>query len=103
MHEPIGVLRGNMSQLAVWRMVTAKGMWRAGLISVADQTVYNRLDVPGPSPIEGLFCYVTSALSARGGRWRNQSLAPFATDVIAMDETTLDPVAAIPARSGPGG
>ena len=101
----IGVLRGTMSQLAVWRMVTARGLWRASPIVVTDQTVYNRLDVAGPSPLEGLFRYATAELQARPGRWYDGTLAPFAADVVALDETTLDPIArSLPAlRTAPPG
>jgi hypothetical protein len=90
----IGVLRGAMSQLAIWRLVTATGLWRGPQILVSDEAVYRRLArAPDPSPMAALFQQVTTSLQARVELWRAADLAAFATDVVALDETTLDPVA----------
>lgn len=89
----IGVLRGVMSQAAVWRLVMDKQLWRGRQVTVSDEAVYKRLAAPGPSPLGTLFQEVTALLRARIAPWQDRTLAPFATDVVALDETTLDPVA----------
>ena len=89
----IGVLRGVMSQAAVWRLVMDRGLWRGTRIAVSDEAVYKRLAAPGPSPLGRLFADVTTHLHGRVDPWQERTLAPFATDVVASDETTLDPVA----------
>jgi hypothetical protein len=89
----IGVLRGVMSQAAVWRLVMDKHLWRGARIAVSDEAVYKRLAAPGPSPLGTLFTDVTVQLQRRVAPWQEQRLAPFAADVVAIDETTLDPVA----------
>jgi hypothetical protein len=101
----IGVLRGAMSQAAIWRIVTAKGLWRGPRIAVSDEAVYLRLASADPGPLEALFRHVTELLVDRLAPWDQRSLAPFATDVVVLDETTLDPVArSLPAlRAVPAG
>jgi hypothetical protein len=101
----IGVLRGAMSQAAIWRIVTAKHLWRGPHIAVSDEAVYRRLATADPSPLAALFRHITELLRARVPPSRQQMLAPFATDVIVIDETTLDPVArSLPTlRALPGG
>jgi len=48
-----------------------------------------------------LFADVTALLTARVAPWQATELAPFATDVVVLDETTLDPVARLlPALRG---
>lgn len=89
----IGVLRGAMSQAAIWRIVTAKELWRGPRIAVSDEAVYQRLATADPSPLAALFRHLTEVLRARTPPERQQRLAPFATDVVVIDETTLDPVA----------
>ena len=101
----IGVLRGVMSQAAVWRLVMDRGLWRGRQITVSDEAVYKRLAAAGPSPLGTLFADLTSHLHARVEPWQERALAPFAADVVAIDETTLDPVARSlpPLRSLPAG
>jgi hypothetical protein len=94
----IGVLRGAMSQSAIWRIVTAKDLWRGPRITVTDEAVFRRLATTDPSPLAELFAQFTALLLARRPLAAQQDLAPFATDVVVIDETTLDPVA----RSLPG-
>ena len=89
----IGVLRGVMSQAAVWRLVRDAQLWRGQQVAVSDEAVYKRLAAPGPSPLGTLFADLTRVLRARVEPWQDRTLAPFATDVVAIDETTLDPVA----------
>lgn len=89
----IGVLRGAMSQAAIWRIVTARHLWRGPQIEVSDEAIYQRLATADPGPLAALFRHITELLRAWVPSTRPQHLAPFATDVIVIDETTLDPVA----------
>ena len=89
----LGILRGAMSQLAIWRLVVDRELWRGAAAPVSDEAVYRRLAAPGPSPLGALFADVTARLLARLGAADTLDLAPFAVDVVALDETTLDPVA----------
>jgi hypothetical protein len=101
----IGVLRGVMSQAAVWRLVRDRELWRGRQVAVSDEAVYKRLAAPGPSPLATVFPALTRHLATRVAPWADQSLAPFAAAVVAIDQTTLDPVARrLPAlRSVPRG
>ena len=89
----IGVLRGVMSQAAVWRLVMDRELWRGAGIRVSDEAVYKRLAQASPSPLGTLFADLTTFLLGRVGGGADAELAPFATAVVALDETTLDPIA----------
>jgi hypothetical protein len=89
----IGVLRGGMSQLGVWRLVCDQRLWQERHVFVTDEAVYKRLAVDGPSPLADLFAQFTPLLAARVEPLQDGTLAPFATDVVVLDETTLEPVA----------
>lgn len=99
------VLRGFTSQLALWRLLAAEGLWAASPVAVGDQAVYKRLAQGGVAPLVRLFEQVTALLAARLTPLADADLAPFATAVVALDETTLDPLArSLPAlRALPSG
>ena len=44
------VLRGFGSQLAVWRLVSERGLWFFPRFPITDQAVYKRLHTAGPGP-----------------------------------------------------
>lgn len=88
----LGVLRGCTSQLAIWRLITSR-LWPGyGPVQVGDQAVYKQLGMVGPSPVGLLFRQVTELLVDRVTPWQDHRLAPFATEVVAIDETTLDQI-----------
>ena len=87
------VLRGLPSQRAVWRLLTATGLWHYPRYALTDQAVYKRLAEDGTAPLERLFAAVSQVLAARVAPLVTAKLAPFAAEVVALDETTLDPVA----------
>lgn len=89
----IGILRGATSQVAIWRTILDLGWWRRPSIPITDEAVYRRLAQADPSPMAMLLTQVTTLLVARVAPWRQTTLAPFAADVVVLDETTLDPVA----------
>ncbi len=87
------VLRGLDSQRAVWRMLTARGVWHYPRFALSDQAVYKRLAESDTTPLETVFAAVSQLLADWVAPWAARDLAPFATDVVVLDETTLDPVA----------
>ncbi len=87
------VLRGFGSQLAVWRLVSERGLWFFPRFSVTDQAVYKRLHAAGTKPLERLFEQISSVLTERLEGMVSDSLAPFARDVVCIDESTLDAIA----------
>jgi Transposase DDE domain len=89
----ICVLRGFDSQRALWRLLTSRALWHYPRFAVSDEAVYWRLAHAGTAPLERLFADLSAVLAARLDRCADGALAPFAIDVVALDETTLDPVA----------
>jgi Transposase DDE domain len=95
----IGLLRGVRSQRAIWRLLISGGLWHEPCYDVSDQAIYNRLDRQGSGPLPALFATLTELLLL----WLHPSvqaqadllgeLAPFAREVVALDESTLDAVA----------
>jgi hypothetical protein len=97
----ICVLRGWQSQRALWRLLAASGLWHFTPIPVSDEAVYRRLAEADPSPVADLFTDLTALLVARLDAHADRTLAPFAAEVFAIDQTTLDPVArTLPALHG---
>lgn len=87
------VLRGFSSQRALWRLLTSKALWHYPRFALSDEAVYQRLEAGGTAVLERLFADVSAVLADRLDAHADRTLAPFATDVVAIDETTLDPVA----------
>jgi hypothetical protein len=99
------VLRGMASQRAVWRLLTARGLWHYPRFPLSDQAVYKRLAEEDTGPLEAVFAAVGRLLAARLAPWAARGLAPFAAEAVALDETALDQVArTLPAlREAPKG
>jgi hypothetical protein len=87
------VLRGMTSQRAIWRLLTARRLWHYPRFALSDQAVYKRLADTDTGPLETVFAAVGRLLTARLVPWTARDLAPFASEVVALDETTLDQVA----------
>ena len=87
------VLRGMTSQRAIWRLLTARRLWHYPRFALSDQAVYKRLADADTAPLETVFAAVGRLLADRLRPWAARELAPFATEVVAIDETTLDQVA----------
>jgi hypothetical protein len=85
------VLRGWSSQLGIWRLLSGKGLWDYPRFPISDQAVYKRLENGGEGPIKRLFEQVSEILSERLQPY-TQPLASFASEVVAIDATTLDKV-----------
>jgi hypothetical protein len=87
------VLRGFSSQLALWRLLTIGGLWHFPRIAITDEAVYRRLARDGLDPLLHLCAAISALLADRLAPYADETLAPFATEVLVLDETTLDKVA----------
>jgi hypothetical protein len=87
------VLRGFASQTDLWRLLTQQGLWDYPRFPVTDQAIYNRLADAGTAPMETLFAQITALLAERLAPLAETDLAPFATAVVALDESDLDQMA----------
>ena len=87
------VLRGFDSQLALWRLLSRKSLWFYPRFPVSDQAVYNRLQRGGTQGLERIFAEISRALAQRLAQWTFAEYAPFASQVVSVDESTLDQVA----------
>lgn len=87
------VLRGWSDQKGLWRLLAGTGLWHYTPFPVSDEAVYKRLAQADPSPMAELFAAVTTLLTERLTPAADRTLAPHATEVFAIDQTTLDPVA----------
>jgi hypothetical protein len=98
------VLNGFTSQLELWRLLTLYGLWDFPRFALSDQAIYNRLAADSQQ-LERVFEQVSVLLRARLAPFARADLAPWASEVFALDETSLDPVARkLPAwRAAPPG
>lgn len=87
------VVRGFNSQLALWRLISERSLWFWPRFEVTDQAVYKRLHSAGTAPFERIFEHITGVLEDRLGDVGSAELAPFASEVVCIDESTLDKVA----------
>lgn len=97
------VLRKATSQQALWRLLSQSGLWDFPRTTVSAEAVRLRVVRAGPTVMADLFTQVSAALAATVPP--DVTLAPFATGVYILDETTLDQVArTLPAlRAVPSG
>lgn len=87
------VLRGFSSQLRLWRLLATEGIWEHPRVPVSDSAIYKRLAEAGSEPLEHLFASITALLAKRLIPWMATHVAAFASDVLAVDATILDPLA----------
>jgi len=95
------LLRGLRSQKAVWRVLSLGPLWSFSQSQLTASAIYKRLDEAGTGPIEKLFEQISGVLMGlvrglieQGEREATiRRLAPFAPDILALDETVLDQVA----------
>ncbi|HYI16302.1 MAG TPA: IS4 family transposase [Thermomicrobiales bacterium] len=90
------IMDGFSSQLALWRRLTVIGLWEYPRFLVSDAAVYKRLEQERTDGLAMLLTQITALLDQRLAPWLPQvvpPLATFATDIVALDETTLDPLA----------
>lgn len=87
------VIHGFTSQLAVWRLLSEGQFWFYPRFPIGDQAVYNRLEREGVAALVKLFCKISLVLRERLAPFLDLTLAPFAREVMVLDESALDQVA----------
>jgi hypothetical protein len=68
-------------------------LWDYPRFTLSDQAIYKRMAAAGTSVLERLFDQISALLRERLAPFARHDLIPWATEVLALDETTLDPVA----------
>src|SRR2546425_6925064 len=95
LHLCLGVLLcglgGFGSQLAFWRMLCLQPIGPFAPVHLSDQAVYNRLE-RAAGLMEQLFVQVSGWMRQYLDGLQDRTLAPFASQVLALDESTLDAV-----------
>ena len=86
------VLRGFTAQRSLWQLLCARGLWRFPAVTLSEQALYQRLARLGPEPFLQFFVQLTAVLRTRYAAVDHLRLAPFATEVFALDHSLLDPV-----------
>jgi hypothetical protein len=86
------LLRGLQSQAEVWRLIAFFGVGPLPRLSLSDQAVYDRLEQDGVSAFQAFFGQLSAWLATRLAPYEDRRLAPFATGVVALDESVLDQV-----------
>lgn len=81
------MLRKTGSQQALWRLLSQAGLWDFPQVPVTAEAVRIRLERSGPGVMQELFTQVTAELAVQVPG--DMTLAPFATGVYAIDESTL--------------
>jgi hypothetical protein len=84
-------LRGFGAQLGLWRLLCLEAVGPFAPVRVGDQAIYNRLE-QAAGLMETFFEQVSGWLRQQLVGWEDHRLAPFATQVLALDESTLDVV-----------
>ncbi len=83
-------LRGCRAQLDIWRSVCGETLGCFSPVAVTDQAIYNRL-AHAAEPMRQFFEQISWQMRSQLEGWQDQRLAPFATQVLVLDESCLDP------------
>jgi hypothetical protein len=86
------VLRGFSSQRSLWRLLTSRGLWNRPPLRLTSQALYDRLKNTPATHLLTLFSQLTAALRERYASVCDVPYASFATEILALDHSTLDAV-----------
>jgi len=86
------ILRGFRCQLELWRLLTQWGLWHFPRLDLTPMAVYKRLERTPATALEALFTQVTRLLQERWPELDCVPYARFAPAIVALDQTTLDPL-----------
>lgn len=96
-HLCLGLLvclaRGWHYQRDLWRLIAFEGFGSFAPLGLCDQAIYTRLQADGTSVLQQLFTQSSQWLRQHLRPYEACHLAPFATAVVALDESVLDKVA----------
>jgi Transposase DDE domain len=84
------VLRGFCAQQSLWRLVCLKGLWDYPRLQLTRQAIYQRLARAPGTALQERFNRITTVLGQRFERLCDVPYAPFATEIFALDHSTLD-------------
>lgn len=85
-------LQGWHSQLDLWRQICTEQLGGFAPVQVSDQAVYKRLALSGITALRLVLESVSANLAQQLGSLQDWRLAPFASAIIAIDESKLDQV-----------
>ncbi len=86
-------LHGLRSRCDLWRILSGAPIWDFPPYAISDQAVADRLQAAGTQRLEELFAHLQPLLAARIAPYVSTTLASFATEVFALDETVLEAIA----------
>lgn len=89
----VSVLSGMRSYQALWRRINSQGLGPFPAVNITDDAIIKRLKQAGTQPVQELLMRLSFVLSRRlRPLLKGLDLAPFASEVLALDETTWDAV-----------
>jgi hypothetical protein len=83
------LLHGWVWQWDLWRRVSGFGIGALAPVAVCDQAIYNRLAKHGTALMHELCAQISSWLWQGMARYEDRQLAPFASRIYALDESTM--------------
>lgn len=86
------VLRGWAAQRSLWQLVTFVGFWHFPRVEITEQAVNKRLERTPPTALLSFFTALTQLLRQRYAGVNDVPQARFATEILALDHSTLDAV-----------
>ena len=86
------LLHGWVSQWDLWRRISCFGVGSLAAVPVCDQAIYNRLAKHGTDVMQQLCAQISTWLWHWLAPYEEQRLAPFARQILALDESTMDAV-----------
>jgi hypothetical protein len=88
----VAIMRHMKGFACVWRLITWEGVGSFPIINFSRDGLRKRLLHANMSALHQLLTRVSTALLTWTSTYQDQSLASFATEVFALDQTTLDAV-----------
>jgi IS4 transposase len=88
----VAILRGLSGFASIWRLITWTGVGDFPLLDLTRAAVRKRLLHSDLSSLHELLGRVSAALLPWTSHFEDRSLAPFASSVLALDQSTLDAV-----------
>jgi len=86
------LLHGWVSQWDLWRRISCFGVGSLAAVPVCDQAIYNRLAKQGTAVMQLLCAQISTWLWHWMAPYEEHRLAPFARQILALDESSMDAV-----------
>ena len=86
------VLRGFSAQQSLWRLVCLHGLWDYPRLPLTRQAIYQRLARAPGTALMDWFSRITLVVRERFAEACDVPYAAFATEILALDHSTLDAV-----------